>query len=223
MRITLLLIFASFIAPALSAQVQTAYTAYIVDFGQITVGLSSETLLPIINTGCDSMEIYFLKTNPPFEVGTPSKFIDPGETDSLPLSFQPSVPGFFSEFVPFYAISAGDTVADTLMLEGTGITPPASVTTPSSEGINLMSYPNPASSSLGISYTLGSPCRAQLMLYDAIGNEVANLVDETEQAGEHVITVHSAKFPSGQYICRLTATTADGQAPVASSMISILH
>ena len=61
------------------------------------------------------------------------------------------------------------------------------------------------------------------MLYDVIGNEVASLVDESEDAGEHAITLESAKFPTGQYICRLTANSADGQTIVASCEISIVH
>jgi Secretion system C-terminal sorting domain len=229
MRVTLFLFLALLFTPVLRAQDslaggQSVQFSKQVDFGKLVFGSSMNVSLYFLNLTCDTIFLLTAETDTPFAF---EEFFEqailPLDSGNIVVSFNPFQAGNDTQNLVVQVKVLGEPFSDTAILIGTGIAVPASVANTLNGAMTLVSYPNPASSSIGISYTLTSPCLAQLKLYDMIGNEVADLVDASEEAGEHLVTVQSAKFPSGQYICRLRATTADGQAPVASSMISIVH
>jgi hypothetical protein len=58
-------------------------------------------------------------------------------------------------------------------------------------------YPNPFNPNTIISYNLEVSNHVQLKVYDALGREVATLVNEEQQPGEHNITFDTAKISSG--------------------------
>ncbi|HNW58210.1 MAG TPA: T9SS type A sorting domain-containing protein [bacterium] len=68
-------------------------------------------------------------------------------------------------------------------------------------------YPNPFNPSTSINYTLRASGKIHLAVYDRTGREVAVLVDQYQNAGEHVARFTPNNLPSGVYIYKLQ--TAD--------------
>lgn len=79
-------------------------------------------------------------------------------------------------------------------------------------GIQLLqNYPNPSSASGGnasttIRFSVRSLGFVSLRVYDVLGREVATLVNEPVQAGEHSVAFDTSRLSSGIYIYRLTAS-----------------
>jgi len=66
-------------------------------------------------------------------------------------------------------------------------------------------YPNPFNPSTTINYNLAERSAVSLKVYDVLGNEVANLVNTTQEAGQHNITFDASSLSSGLYIYTLNA------------------
>ncbi|MGE5363824.1 MAG: T9SS type A sorting domain-containing protein, partial [Bacteroidota bacterium] len=66
-------------------------------------------------------------------------------------------------------------------------------------------YPNPFNPSTIISYTLPESGRITLKVFDLLGKEVASLLDEYQEAGDHDIEFNTRVYniPSGIYFYRL--------------------
>lgn len=69
----------------------------------------------------------------------------------------------------------------------------------------LPNYPNPFNPATRIPFRLEQPAHVFLAVYDALGREVAVLVDGMMPAGAHDATWTAAGRPSGVYLYRLTA------------------
>ncbi|MBI5215631.1 MAG: T9SS type A sorting domain-containing protein, partial [Ignavibacteriae bacterium] len=68
-------------------------------------------------------------------------------------------------------------------------------------------YPNPFNPVTVISYQLSEDAHVKLTVIDALGREVATLVNEMESAGYKSIEFDASSLPSGVYFYRLTAGT----------------
>jgi hypothetical protein len=64
-------------------------------------------------------------------------------------------------------------------------------------------YPNPFNSATTLRFVVPAACRAQLRVYDLLGQNVANLMDENVSAGEHQVTWNAAGVSSGVYFVSL--------------------
>lgn len=66
-------------------------------------------------------------------------------------------------------------------------------------------YPNPFNPSTKIEFTIADFGFVNLKVYDVLGNEVANLINETKPAGTYEVSFDASNLPSGTYLARLTA------------------
>ena len=77
------------------------------------------------------------------------------------------------------------------------------------EGFNLsQNYPNPFNPSTKIEFTIPSNVKSEtsnvsLKVYDALGNEIATLVNENKQAGTYEVEFNGAGLTTGIYYYRL--------------------
>ena len=66
-------------------------------------------------------------------------------------------------------------------------------------------YPNPFNPATSIRYDLPSRDHVRLSVFNAIGQEVATLVDEVQEAGSKTVVFEARSFPSGVYTYRIRA------------------
>jgi len=66
-------------------------------------------------------------------------------------------------------------------------------------------YPNPWNPSTKLSFVIGHSSFVTLKVYDVLGQEIAVLVNERKQPGEHKVTWNAEGVPSGVYFYRLVA------------------
>ena len=71
--------------------------------------------------------------------------------------------------------------------------------------IVLQNYPNPFNPTTAVSYQLSAVSLIRLAVYDALGREVASLVNETKSPGSYTVHWDATGLPSGMYFCRLTS------------------
>jgi len=74
------------------------------------------------------------------------------------------------------------------------------------EGYRLaQNYPNPFNPSTIINFTLPVKCLVTIKIYDVQGKEIAQLINEEKQAGEHSAEFNGANLSSGVYYYKLIA------------------
>jgi uncharacterized lipoprotein YddW (UPF0748 family) len=66
-------------------------------------------------------------------------------------------------------------------------------------------YPNPFNPTTQIQYAIGESVHTNLTVYDALGRQVATLVNETMPAGNHSVMLNAENLSSGVYIYILRA------------------
>ncbi|HEX2961250.1 MAG TPA: T9SS type A sorting domain-containing protein [Ignavibacteriales bacterium] len=76
--------------------------------------------------------------------------------------------------------------------------------TPSSYSL-VQNYPNPFNPSTFITYEIPKAGMVTLRVYDILGRQVAQLVNESQNAGKYSVTFNAADLPSGIYIYELRA------------------
>ena len=63
----------------------------------------------------------------------------------------------------------------------------------------LSNFPNPFNPTTQVSYQLKESGHVTIKVYDALGKEVANLVDEVKPSGKYNVTFNGAELSSGIY------------------------
>jgi photosystem II stability/assembly factor-like uncharacterized protein len=73
------------------------------------------------------------------------------------------------------------------------------------EYILEQNYPNPFNPKTIINYQLAMSSDVRLIIYDAIGRELAALLNQKQSAGKYEIEWNASNYPSGVYFYKLTA------------------
>jgi 5'-nucleotidase / UDP-sugar diphosphatase len=73
-------------------------------------------------------------------------------------------------------------------------------------GITLnQNYPNPFNPTTTIGYSISTPSRVVISIYNILGQRVAELVNEEKIAGDYKVQWNASNFPSGIYVYKLEA------------------
>lgn len=67
-------------------------------------------------------------------------------------------------------------------------------------------YPNPFNPSTKISYSVPARSFVNLKVYDALGSQVVELVNEIKESGSYSVDFNGSGLTSGVYFCRITAS-----------------
>lgn len=73
-------------------------------------------------------------------------------------------------------------------------------------------YPNPFNPSTTINYSIPELSLVTVKIYDVLGKEVANLVNEEKATGTYAVEFNTTDLPSGPYFYRLQVYPANGGA-----------
>ncbi len=73
------------------------------------------------------------------------------------------------------------------------------------EPLVLEAYPNPFAGSTTVRFTLAEASEVSLVVYDVLGREVAHLVSDAADAGQHAVVFDGSGLPSGAYVVRVAA------------------
>jgi photosystem II stability/assembly factor-like uncharacterized protein len=100
-----------------------------------------------------------------------------------------------------------------------GVTAEGGPDEPLAPGVSLAApAPNPFRQSTRVRYALDAPGRARLAVYDALGREVAVLVDGERPAGEHETQLEARGLAAGVYVVRLT-----GEGAAATRTVTVVR
>lgn len=69
----------------------------------------------------------------------------------------------------------------------------------------LQNYPNPFNPETVISYEIPQRSEVNIKVYNLMGQEVANLVNEVKDSGTHSVNFNAGKLSSGIYFYKITA------------------
>jgi hypothetical protein len=72
-----------------------------------------------------------------------------------------------------------------------------------SDRLTLANHPNPFTGKTRFTYSLPVDGKVTLEIYDIVGNKVKSLVDETQSAGDYVLSLDEAKLQPGVYTATL--------------------
>ncbi|MCX6152219.1 MAG: T9SS type A sorting domain-containing protein [Ignavibacteriales bacterium] len=90
----------------------------------------------------------------------------------------------------------------------------------------LKNYPNPFNPSTTIHYSIPEPGFVTLTVFDQLGREIKNLVNELQTAGIHSVkfnaTYHSAGLQSGIYFYKLSVNNSSGNILVKTNKMILL-
>ncbi len=78
-------------------------------------------------------------------------------------------------------------------------------------------YPNPFNPRTSIGFDLPGRARVSVRIFDALGRQVATLVDGPEEPGRHVVSWDARKARSGTYFCRMKASPLAGGGTITST------
>ncbi|NWF50239.1 MAG: phosphodiester glycosidase family protein [Ignavibacteriaceae bacterium] len=67
----------------------------------------------------------------------------------------------------------------------------------------FQNYPNPFNPETKISFYVGEQSKIQLKIFDLLGNEVRNILNEEKSPGFYSVRFNGSGLPSGVYFCRL--------------------
>jgi hypothetical protein len=69
----------------------------------------------------------------------------------------------------------------------------------------FQNYPNPFNPTTAIRYQLPKESKVSIKIYDILGEQILELVNETKQAGIYIVELNAKDLPSGTYIYRISA------------------
>jgi len=220
------------------------------DFGSIPAGSEKDTSLIVVNYNCDTIWLGGIYTQAPFRcdsalldvtswvyggwnriaipLGKSGRLaIAPGDTAILLLRFEPLKVGDFQKNVSIDALSLAlgiiklDTTGISIRLHGAAVASAAVTSHLNPELLELSVFPNPAMNAALISFELPSSAETQILLYNTGGNQVMNLVNGYLQAGLHTVPINAQDLASGDYVCFLKMTGADGITTTSTCKIAI--
>ncbi len=176
------------------------------NFGDVLLNSSVKDSVLISNPGTDTLRITsIVSTDSSFTFSPGTLQLAPSANVYLKLMFAPDDT---SEQTGYIILTHNATVSpDTLVVTGRGVLP-----TTVKSGIDLptaftisQNYPNPFNPSTVFEFDIPKSTFVSLKVYDILGREVAQLVNEVKYPGRYSISYDGTKLSSGVYFYSITA------------------
>ena len=97
----------------------------------------------------------------------------------------------------------------------------SSVATETTQFSIKQNYPNPFNPTTTINYALPGTGKVEIKVYDILGREVATLINEVQDAGNHNVQFNASTLASGIYFYRINAVTTKGSFTDVKRMILV--
>ena len=180
-------------------------------FGVVPIGSRKIDTLRIDNYGTAPLVVSSATIDSAaFTVSRSSFTIPAGSSDTIKVSFRPTQARAYSGTLTLANNSPSSPV--TVYLSGTGDFPNSVA---GNEGFPTtyaldQNFPNPFNPTTVVSYAVPAASFVTLKVYNALGQEVATLVNELKNAGRHSVTFNAvddrgATLPTGLYFYRMKA------------------
>jgi hypothetical protein len=186
------------------------YNTKMLSFGIVEIGQFKDTALSITNTGNDTLRITDITSLDTIFSARPKVMkLAPGATTADTLRFKPAAVGSVAGRLLVFSNALSS--PDTITVSGTG-SPATGVgdfasTIPNEYSLS-QNYPNPFNPSTVIRYGLPTRSHVKLEIYNTLGQRIALLVDEEQEARFYERTWH-ATVATGLYFYRLEAVATD--------------
>lgn len=190
----------SIVAASISSQPSS------LSFGEVAVGQVVTDTIRLFNNGSATLVVTSVSAGPSFSVSRASFTIPAGGSDTLLVAFAPGALQSYSDTLVFLSNAPAP-----LQLPVSGIgTNPNSVT---EDGLPVkyilsQNYPNPFNPTTQITYALPKEGFVTLKVFNALGQEVATMVNDVQSPGWYTVEFSpstEAIRSSGVYLYRLTA------------------
>lgn len=86
----------------------------------------------------------------------------------------------------------------------------------------FQNYPNPFNPTTIISYQLPSESKVNLKIYNILGQQVAELVNQNMKPGMHKVTWNASNYASGMYIYQLVSESITGEQNVVRKKMLVV-
>jgi hypothetical protein len=106
-----------------------------------------------------------------------------------------------------------------IKIDSSGSINPSTSVRDDAQPLSILSVtPNPLSAVACISYNVSTPLHVRIEIINSIGETVAVLLDQNEEAGTHRLALNAASLVSGAYILRMTSNEG-----IATTSVMVVH
>ena len=185
-------------------------------FGDVEIDSSETITFTITNTGYADLEVTNITSNEPaFTVNITSDTISPGSDLEVEVTFTPTNMTSYSGVIEITHNAVGSPDSVSVIGDGvTGIEDELLKTIPD-DFVVYQNYPNPFNPKTSIIFGLPEASEVKLILFNSLGEEVANLFEGYKNAGYHQVEFSTEggsasggdayNLTSGVYFYRLQA------------------
>ncbi len=187
-------------APALAASPQLPVHP------KVSAGQSTGLVMTFANVGSAAATVTSaLFSNPAYSLAEPIGTIDVNAYKKISVSYQPTSPQSDSLSTLTVTYNDGKTVVITIRASSIPVSVKNSVRSIPSTLVLEQNFPNPFNPSTTIRYSLPEGSFVRLTVYDITGREVATVVNQFQNAGQHTAEFDASTLTSGMYYYTITA------------------
>ena len=172
------------------------------DFGETIIDSSAKKQIYISNNSISYLKIDSIKFSADnFKAtGITSPYLQNNQKHLINIEFQPNSSGVFYDSLIIFNSSPQSPVKIFLIGKGESLMEEKDYSNKIPDEFSLsQNYPNPFNPSTTISYMVPKSSFVTIKLYDALGKEVAILVNEEKQDGTYSVRFDGSKMSSGIY------------------------
>jgi alkaline phosphatase D len=190
--------------------VAAAVAPLILDFGTVAVGDFELLPIVIVSTSVQDLEVSQISFESDsnfivLPINTPPYTLAHGESGIIGVVYEPQIAADTSRFTIEILTNDPDYPVFNIPVQGIagGISGLEEPLTDVSDFQLFQNYPNPFNPLTAIGYQLSAASHVELSIYNLLGQKVAVLVSERQQAGYHEVEWNATGFASGVYLYRI--------------------